>query len=56
MQVSDIVRQLYEWFYLEKNGIKKTYKKISSDLQLALSKQFVRLEDTQNAEANKAFC
>lgn len=56
MQVSDIVRQLYEWFYLEKNGIKKTYKKISSDLQYALSKQFVRLEDTQNAGANKAFC
>ena len=41
---------------LERNGIKKTYKKISSDLQYALTKPFVRLEDTQNAGANKAFC
>ena len=56
MQIADIVRQLYEWFFLEKNGIKKTYKKISSDLQFALTQQFVRLEDTQNAGANKAFC
>lgn len=56
MQIADLVRQLYEWFYLEKKGIRKTYKKISSDLQFALSKQFVRLEDTQHAGADKAFC
>ena len=54
-QISDFVRQLYEWFYLKKNGIVKTYKKISSDLLYALTKQQLELEDICTAEAN-AFC
>ena len=31
-QIADMVKQLYEWFYLKKNKIKKKHKKISSDL------------------------
>ena len=54
-QISDFVRQLYEWFYLSSNGIVKTFKKISSDLLYALTKQQLELEDICTAEA-KAFC
>ena len=45
-QVSDVVLQLYERFFLLKNGIEKTYKKISSDLLHSLTKQNSGLEDT----------
>lgn len=31
-QIADFMKQLYEYYYLKKNGIEKTYKKISSDL------------------------
>ena len=54
-QISDFVRQLYEWFYLNKNGIEKTFKKISSDLLYALTKQQLAWEDIKTAEAD-AFC
>ena len=54
-QISDFVRQLYERFYLSKNGIVKTFKKISSDLLYALTKQQLELEDICTAGA-KAFC
>ena len=54
-QISDFVRQLYEWFYLSSNGIVKTFKKISSDLLYALTKQQLELEDICTAGA-KAFC
>ena len=54
-QISDFVRQLYEWFYLRTNGIVKTFKKISSDLLYALTKQQLELEDMKTAE-DKAFC
>ena len=54
-QISDFVRQLYERFYLSKNGIVKTFKKISSDLLYALTKQQLELEDICSAGA-KAFC
>ena len=36
MQISDMVKQLYEWFFLKKNGIKKKQKNISSDLLKSL--------------------
>lgn len=36
MQISDMVKQLYEWFFLKKNGIKKRQKNISSDLLKSL--------------------
>ena len=48
-QISDFVRQLYEWFYLRKNKIGKTYKKISSDFLYALTKQQVKQEDIETA-------
>ena len=54
-QISDFVRQLYERFYLGKNRIVKTFKKISSDLLYALTKQQPELEDIDTAEA-AAFC
>ena len=55
-QISDIVLQLYERFFLLKNGIKKTYKKISSDLLHSLTRESTRLEDIpQTAEAITAF-
>ena len=31
-QISDFMKQLYEYYYLEKNGIEKKQKNISSDL------------------------
>ena len=54
-QISDFVRQLYESFCLGKNGIVKTFKKISSDLLYALTKQQLELEDINTTEG-KAFC
>ena len=35
-QIADMVKQLYEWFYLKKKGIKKKQKNISSDLLISL--------------------
>ena len=35
-QIADMVKQLYEWFYLKKNEIKKKQKNISSDLLKSL--------------------
>lgn len=32
VQISDMIKQLYEWFYLRKKGIRKRQKNISSDL------------------------
>ena len=54
-QISDFIRQLYEWFYLKKNGIEKTHKKISSDLLYALTKQEAKREDIYTVEGI-AFC
>lgn len=31
-QIADFMKQLYEYYYLKKNGIQKTQKKIASDL------------------------
>lgn len=39
LQISDMVKQLYEWFYLKKNEIKKTQKNISSDLLASFGRQ-----------------
>lgn len=54
-QISDFIRQLYEWFFLKKYGIEKAYKKISSDLLYALTKQEVKKEDISGTEG-EAFC
>ena len=44
-QISDMVKQLYEWFYLRKKGIKKRQKKISSDLLESFGWQITEAED-----------
>lgn len=38
-QISDFIKQLYEYFYLKKNEIKKTQKNISSDLLVSFGWQ-----------------
>lgn len=38
-QIADMVKQLYEWFFLKKNGIKKKQKNISSELLESFAQQ-----------------
>ena len=38
-QIADFIKQLYEYFFLNKNEIKKKQKNISSDLLASISKQ-----------------
>jgi hypothetical protein len=38
-QISDFIKQLYEYFFLKKNEIKKTQKNISSDLLKSFAEQ-----------------
>ena len=38
-QISDFMKQLYEYYYLEKNGIEKKQKNISSDLLASFGRQ-----------------
>lgn len=42
MQISDMIKQLYEWFYLKENEIKKKQKNISSDLLASFTGQLTR--------------
>lgn len=44
-QIADFVKQLYEFFFLEKNGIKKPQKEISSELLASFGRQLTRTED-----------
>ena len=44
-QISDFIKQLYEYFYLEKNEIKKTQKNISSELLSSFGQQLTETED-----------
>ena len=44
-QISDMVKQLYEWFFLKKNGIKKKQKNISSELLASFGRQLTEGED-----------
>ena len=45
MQISDMVKQLYEWFYLKARGIKKKQKNISSELLASFGRQLTEGED-----------
>ena len=45
-QIADFIKQLYEYFYLEKNGIKKKQKNISSELLASFGRQLTIPEDT----------
>ena len=44
-QIADMVKQLYEWFFLKKNGIKKKQKNISSELLESFTQQITETED-----------
>lgn len=42
VQIADMVKQLYEWFFLKKNEIKKKQKNISSELLASFGRQLTR--------------
>ena len=44
-QIADFMKQLYEHFFLEKNGIKKLQKNISSELLQSFGRQLTETED-----------
>ena len=44
-QISDFMKQLYEYFYLKKNEIKKAQKNISSELLASFGRQLTEPED-----------
>lgn len=52
-QIADFMKQLYEYFFLEKNGIKKTQKNISSELLASFGRQLTETEDIK-AQLHKA--
>ena len=51
IQISDMIKQLYEWFYLKANEIKKKPKNISSDLLASFAGQLTR-EDISQSETH----
>ena len=44
-QISDMVKQLYEWFFLKEREIKKKQKNISSELLASFGRQLTERED-----------
>lgn len=50
MQISDMVKQLYEWFCLKKKGIRKRQKNISSDLLESFGRRQREPEDIQGCD------
>jgi len=44
-QIADFIKQLYEYFYLKKNEIKKLQKNISSELLASFGRQLTKPED-----------
>ena len=52
-QISDFMKQLYEYFYLKKNEIKKAQKNISSELLASFGRQLTETEDIP-AQLNKS--
>ena len=54
-QIADMVKQLYEWFFLKKNEIKKKQKNISSDLLASFGRQLTREDILRNTEEGKSF-
>lgn len=52
MQISDMIKQLYEWFYLKANEIKKKQKNISTELLASFDRQLtaedIFTEDSQS--------
>ena len=52
-QIADFMKQLYEYFFLEKNEIKKLQKNISSELLASFDRPLTETEDT-NTELQEA--
>ena len=52
-QIADFIKQLYEYFYLKKNEIKKLQKNISSELLASFGRQLTKPEDIK-AELHSA--
>ncbi|MDD3416023.1 MAG: transposase [Lachnospiraceae bacterium] len=50
-QISDFIKQLYEYFFLEKNEIRKTQKNISSELLASFGRQLTR-EDISTCDTH----
>ncbi len=46
-QIADFIKQLYEYFYLKKNEIKKLQKNISSELLAGFGRQLTKTEDIE---------
>lgn len=53
-QISDMVKQLYEWFFLKKEEIKKKQKNISSELLESFGRQLTEREDINWADTHSA--
>ncbi len=51
-QISDMVKQLYEWFCLKSKGIKKKQKNISSELLASFGRRLTG-EDISSTEERK---
>ena len=49
-QIADFMKQLYEYFFLEKNQIKKTQKNISSELLESFGRQLTETEYIKTAQ------
>ncbi len=54
-QIADMVKQLYEWFFLKKNEIKKKQKNISSELLESFGQQLTREDISVNNEEGITF-
>ncbi len=54
VQIADMVKQLYEWFFLKKNGIKKKQKNISSELLESFGQQITETEDISQDDTHCA--
>lgn len=53
-QIADFIKQLYEYFYLKKNEIIKTHKKISSDLLNSISGLFRNTSEDTDQELSES--
>ncbi len=55
VQTADMVKQLYEWFFLKKNRIKKKQKNISSELLESFGRQLTREDISSKHEEGIPF-
>lgn len=54
-QIADMVKQLYEWYFIKKNEIKKKQKNISSELLASFGRQLTREDILEISEEGKPF-